>query len=107
MRRNDDAAIIPQARLRRALEFPIVNVERDAAQASVGQSLQQGFFVDNLTARDVDQNRSWFHSRKSRAADQMVCLLGPRATNGDELAIAQQIMQKIRGFESCEAGRKR
>src|SRR6266545_1542989 len=106
MRCNDNPAIIPQTRIGRALEFSIVNVECDAAQPSVGQSLQQGFFVDNLTARDVDQNRSWFHRRKSGAADKMVCLRRPRATNGDELALAQQVMQKIRGFESCEAGRK-
>src|SRR6266508_6602282 len=107
MGRNDNTLIIPQARIRWALELAVVDIQGDAAQPSFGQSLQKDFFVDNLTARNVDQNRSSFHRRKSRAADQMVCLLRPGATNGDELAFAQQVMQKIRGFESCEAGRKR
>src|SRR5918996_6180158 len=37
----------------------------------------------------------------------MVGRFRPRATNGDEVALAEEIMQKIGGFDSDEAGRKR
>src|SRR5574342_882492 len=36
----------------------------------------------------------------------MRSLLRPRATNGYELAVREQVMQTVRGFQSCEAGRK-
>src|SRR5512147_633938 len=37
----------------------------------------------------------------------MRSFLRPWATNRYELALAEQVMQKVRGFQSCEAGRKR
>ena len=43
---------------RLALELPDVDVQGDTSKPSFSQSMEQSFFVDDLPARDVDQNRS-------------------------------------------------
>src|SRR5262245_33484188 len=98
--------MVPQARIRRTFELADVDVQGDAAKFPLSQSLQQGFFVDDLPARDVDQDRSRFHRCKSRSAYQMGRLFRPRAANGYELAFGEQVMQEVGGLQSCEARRK-
>src|SRR5688500_468997 len=44
--RDDDALIVPQARIRWALEFTVVNVESDAAKLAFGQCIDQSIFID-------------------------------------------------------------
>jgi hypothetical protein len=50
MGRNDHALMIPQTRIRRAFELADVYVQGDTAKSPLGQSLQQGFFIDDLPA---------------------------------------------------------
>ena len=48
--RDDDALIVPQARIRRALEFTLIDVESDAAKLAFGQCIDQSIFIDYFAA---------------------------------------------------------
>src|SRR5574341_1187631 len=107
MGRDDNALVVPQARIGQALEFTVIDVQGDAAEFALSKSDAQSFFVDDLTARDVDQDRSRFHRGKSFSPNQVRRLLGPRTTNRHELALAKQIRQCVRAFQSRKARWKR
>ena len=58
MRRHQHPRIGPQPRRRRMLEFADIDVEHDAAQTIALQRVGERVFVDDLTARDIDQHAS-------------------------------------------------
>src|SRR6478672_11463082 len=91
MRRDEDALVIPQAPVRRALEFALIDVQRNTPEFALSKRTEQRFFVDNLTAGNVDQNGTRPQSGKSVAADQMGGLFRPWTRNCYEIGLPQQL----------------
>ena len=106
VRRDEHARVVPQAAVGVAFEFPAIDVERGPTDLAIGQPLLQRGLVDDLSPGHVDHHRTGLHRGDRRAIDQAFRLCRQLAADSDEVALAQQRVQTVGGFQPAHAFRR-
>src|SRR6267143_1830092 len=106
MGRDEHPRVVPQAAVRIAHEFPTVNVERGPTDSAVGQPLQKGGLVDDLSSSHVDHHGTGLCRGDRRAVDEALRLRRQLAADGYEVALGKQRVQAVARFHPADAFRQ-
>lgn len=75
--------------------FAIENVQRGAADRVEHQRLCQGPFIDDFTARGVDQESIFLHQVEPARVDQVPVLRAAGTVQGHEIALRQKFFDRV------------
>ena len=92
--RGDDHPFIFEQRIIRFGRFIAQHIQCRAAETSGIERILKCFFIDNFTARGVDQKRILFHQREPGFIHQIACLIGQGAVQRDEITLGKQSIQR-------------
>ena len=73
--------------------FNAQHVECSARQTFFGEHFFQCGFIDDMTARGVDQISRRFHQAQCGFIEQVACFVGERAVDRDDIGLAQQFFE--------------
>src|SRR5436305_2705235 len=88
------------------LELADIDIERGAAQMPPLERIDERALVDDLAARDVDEDAALFHQRKALLVEEARCLRGPLAAHDDEIALRQDAVEFRGAPQFTEARRQ-
>src|ERR1051325_1141880 len=88
------------------LELADIDIERGATQMPPVERIGERILVDDLAARDVDENAALFHQRKALLVEEARCLRGPLAAHDDEIALRQHAVEFRGAPQFAEARRQ-
>ena len=103
MRRQAHRRMIPEGALpwqRLRLE----HVQQGVGGKALVQGGQQGGFVNQPAATDIDQDRAGLHGAEERGVPQVAGLGGQRAAQDDDIGVRQQRRQVIPGGDTVCGG---
>src|SRR3954453_17492807 len=75
------------------LELADIDIERDAAQAALIERLGERVLVDDLAARDIDQDAALFHQGETVLVEEPGRLRRPLAADRDDIGIRQKAVE--------------
>src|SRR5262245_29505197 len=104
MRGDEDALVVPEATIGFPLELALVDVQGHPPQPSRRERRDQRFFVDDFTARDVDQDRAGLHGRKGLATDQLGRLRCPLTTDHHGVTLLEKSTEPLGALQAAESG---
>src|SRR6266550_1275389 len=88
------------------LELADIDIERDAAQTALIERLGERVLVDDLAARDIDQDAALFHQRETVLVEEAGRLGRPLAADRDDIGIRQEAVEIVGAAEFAEALRQ-
>src|SRR3954452_21949960 len=88
------------------LELADIDIERDAAHAALIERLGERVLVDDLAARDIDQDAALFHQREPVLVEYPRRLRRPLAADRDDIGIWQKAVEIGGAAQFAEALRQ-
>src|ERR1051325_2503307 len=88
------------------LELADIDIERGAAQMAPVERIGERVLVDDLAARDVDEDAALSHQRKALLVEKARCLRRPLAAHDDEIALRQHAVEFRGAPQFAEARRQ-
>src|SRR3979411_3010350 len=88
------------------LELADINIERDAAQTALIERLGERILVDDLAARDIDQDAALFHQRETVLVEEARRLRRPLAADRGDICIGEEAVEIRGAAELAEALRQ-
>ena len=88
------------------LEFADIDVECDAAQMIAPERVSERLLVDDLAARDIDQDAAGFHQGKALGIEQPVGFRRPLTADHDKIAGGEKPVEIRRAADLGEPGRQ-
>ena len=101
MRGDEDARVVPEARVWGMLELAHIDIEGHPPQRSRRESRDQCLLVNDLTPRDVDQDHARLHDGKGLPTDQSGRLRCPLTTDRHGVALLEERLQMFRAFQAA------
>jgi hypothetical protein len=106
MRRDQHPWIGPEPRHGCVLEFTDIDIERSASYVIAAKRVDEGFLVDDLAPRDVDEHAPRLHRGKAVYVKETGRLRRPLAADHNKIAFRQEPIEILRAAELAEPRRQ-
>src|SRR5439155_20866834 len=93
-------------RRRQMLELADIDIERDAAQPTLIERLGERVLIDDLAARDIDQDAALLHQREAVLVEEARRLRRPLTADRDDIGIRQKAVEIGGAAQFAEALRQ-